>query len=251
VIHKIADAFMVAGVVGTVVELSSLNRLIEYVGRDVARRVSAAHLPPALRSQIWTVVNSQLVYEDYQRGYRLTRGVSGRMNVESTITYKVRNYGFTSVPYSPMLGEESFHKPKFLSVEYRLTSGGGHAFSEEELVAFTAPRPRTRALRVDSLPKVMLRPKDQMPEEVCTVVWRYVAEMEVDYSDITAFGGATIKPVIQLDDKPDDIDFFSDGEGIEHIEGGRRWVFNRPFIEGQHVRVWWHRAGRQSSGTET
>jgi hypothetical protein len=64
---------VIAGIIGIVVELSSLSRLIEYVGRDIARRLSAAHLPSTLRQQIWEVTNSQYVYEDYQRTYRLSR----------------------------------------------------------------------------------------------------------------------------------------------------------------------------------
>ena len=64
--------------------------------------------------------------------------------------------------------------------------------------------------------------------------------MPDEYSDITAFAGTTVDPVIQLDDKPEDLEFLSPGEGVEHIEHGRRWKYKRPFLQGQHVRVWWH-----------
>jgi hypothetical protein len=240
-VHKAADAFMIAGVIGVVIELSSLNRLLEYVGSDVAQRLSAIHLPNEIRQQIWQVINSEFVYEDYQRSYRLSRS-SGKMQVESTISYKVRNYGFSDLGYSPMLGDEIIHKPKFLSVEYRLTSGEGHAFNEDQLIEFTGPRRATKVgSQVKGLPRLLLHSKDRMPQEVCTVTWRYVAEMPEEYSDITAFGGATVNPVIQLEDIPADMDFICDGEGVEQLPGGKRWVFKRPFIKDQHVRVWWHR----------
>jgi hypothetical protein len=244
VIHTAAEAFVVAGVIGLVVELSSLNRLIDFVGQDVAKRVTAAHLPASLRSQVWQIVNAYLVYEDYQHAYRLRREANGEMRVESTITYKVTNYGPHEVEYSPMAAEEAIYQPMFLRVEYRLTGGKAHAFDKEGLVRFTSVRPGSKASHVDGLPRLILRPKSQAPEESCTVTWVYNTLMPETYSDITAFGGPTIDPIIRLDEKPEDMVFFSGGDGVQHVEGGNAWVFKRPFIRDQHVRVWWYPRAR-------
>lgn len=238
-IDRLSDALIVAGLIGVVVELSSLNRLIEHVGRDVASRVTGMHLPTELRRQMSQIVETSLVLEDYTRSYRLHLE-NGKMVVESTLTYNVRNYGFTVQEYSPMLADEAFHNPTFLNVEYRLTNGDGYAFSEQQLALLTTQR-QTRARCVDQLPKVALRPRAQVPDEVCRVTWQYKTIMPEEYSDITAFGAPTINPTIRVDAKPKDIDFFSDGEDVQHVPGGSEWVFKRPFIQGQHVRVWWQR----------
>lgn len=200
------------------------------------------HLPNELRQKIWDIINTQFVFEDYQRSYRLSREAGGKMHVECTITYKVRNYGSGDLEYSPMLGEEAIHSPKFLDLEYRLTSGKGYVFDENGLIKFTTPRDVGNVgIHVKGLPKVVLCPKDQMPNELCTVTWRYTAEMPEEYSDISAFGGATINAVIQLEDLPPDMKFVCGGEGVERLPDGKRWVFKRPFVKDQHVRVWWGR----------
>lgn len=237
-IHKLGDALMIAGIVGIVVELSSLGRLIEHIGTQVAERTTARHLPNPVREQIWEIVNSRLVYDAYERRYAFSHRDDGRIDVHSRITYRVRNYGFASSAYAPTCAEESFYDPQFLSLEYALTSGEGHAFNQEQLSTFTKQRPLTKAICVDDLPKLALHPMSEIPDEACTVTWHYRMIRNVEDSDITSFGGPTIDPVFDLQSPPD-MHSFSDGEKVSHLEGGTRWIFKRPFIRDQHARVWW------------
>jgi len=244
VIEKICDALVVAGVIGLVVELSSLNSVVRRVSEEVARKTSAFHLPPAIRDQIWNIMNTKLVRHDYERRYRLSRIPGGKLSVESTITFNVRNHGTSATEYSPMLAEEDVYNPRFLHVEYGLPDGLTNAFDEKLLEQFTRER-TTRARVVDGLPTVILRPLSQVPDEICAVTLRFTTVMPDEYSDITAFAGPTVDPVIQLDDMPEDLAFMSPGEGVEHVENGRRWKYKRPFLQGQHVRVWWHQRPRE------
>jgi len=57
------------------------------------------------------------------------------------------------------------------------------------------------------------------------------------YSDSVAFAGATVNPVIELIEMPDDIEFHSGGEDCIHHSAGQTWSYRRAFIEEQHVRI--------------
>jgi hypothetical protein len=127
VIEKVCDALVVAGVIGLVVELSSLNSVVRRVSEEVARKTSAFHLPPAIRDQIWNIMNTKLVRHDYERRYRLSRIPGGKLNIESIITFNVRNHGTSAAEYSPMVAEEEVYNPTFLHVEYSLPNGPTNA----------------------------------------------------------------------------------------------------------------------------
>ena len=242
-VEKICDAMIVASIIGLVVELSSFNSVVARVSEAVARKMSAFHLPPALRDLIWNTINIKLIRYDYERRYRLLRISGGKLLIDSSIDFKVSNCGTAPAEYSPYLGEEEAYKPKFLHIEYGLPNGRTNAFDEESLRRFTHQRD-TGAYAVQGLPKLTLRPLTQVPGEVCRVSMRFTTIMPEEYSDITAFGGPTIDPVIQLDEIPEDLEFMSPGDDVEHSDQGRRWKYCRPFLQGQHVRVWWRQRAK-------
>jgi hypothetical protein len=66
--------------------------------------------------------------------------------------------------------------------------------------------------------------------------------MPEEYTDITNFGGPTIGATIIVDRKPDGYDVVAGkDENIRHEETSDSWYFDRPFIAGQQVRIWWFR----------
>jgi hypothetical protein len=148
------------------------------------------------------------------------------------VSYSVKNYSRAAVPYAPKFSEEAFYSPVIKYAEYRLSYGTGYVLNEDRLPVRTVPATGVRA--VDTLPEVTIA-----PQELCNVVWRNVSIMPVHYSDVTGFGGPTGTATLEADEILPDLDFVSAGEHLEHLQGSRTWKFNRPFIQGQHVRVWW------------
>jgi hypothetical protein len=58
------------------------------------------------------------------------------------------------------------------------------------------------------------------------------------YSDVTAYAGMTIHPVIELIEKPYDLDFWaSETSCCKHV--GNVWTYEEAFVAGQHLRTWW------------
>jgi hypothetical protein len=76
-------------------------------------------------------------------------------------------------------------------------------------------------------------------DQKCVVRWAYTIEMPRYYSDVTSFGGVTINPTFELTEKPPNLSFWADMEDCDHAAGGLTWQYNRAFIGGQHLRVWW------------
>ena len=88
-------------------------------------------------------------------------------------------------------------------------------------------------------------------DQVCRVRWEYVLEMPREYSDVTAFRGMTVNPVLELDEKPETLEFEA-AQGGMHPHGA--WIdvdIQRAFIAGQHVRVWWRPTRQCASSSES
>jgi hypothetical protein len=81
-------------------------------------------------------------------------------------------------------------------------------------------------------------PENLRDDQMCLVRWAYQIEMHEYYSDVTAFGGLTVNPVLELVDKPVNFDFWA-SEDNDCKRVGRIWAYERAFVAGQHVRAWW------------
>jgi hypothetical protein len=238
------DACIVAGILAVVIELFSAKRLIERVSHHLAGRLVGRHLPRALQETVSDlVVETGLVLHNYVKAYRFSEfGSEGHLGIEMTTSYEVLNYSDRSIDYAPHLAEEIFYDPHFLCLEYSVGSRA-HAFGQDVLMPLVQQDNDSRVKKVTGPKKLKIRPAKDSPDapDTCRVLWRHTVRMPSEYSDVTAFGAPTIGVSLRVDSKPEGLDFFAGGPGMEHVEGSSTWNSARSFITNQHVRAWWFR----------
>jgi hypothetical protein len=147
------------------------------------------------------------------------------------------NNGKAREKYRPKLQEEGMYFPAVLSLDY-----GNYSLRGDELTTETevggvkgfAPKSYVWIQASDATTAI----EGLSSEQVCVVRWAYQIEMPEYYSDVTAFGGMTINPRIELLDKPDNFEFLASEEPpCKHV--GSTWTYERAYVAGQHLRVWW------------
>jgi hypothetical protein len=217
---------------------------MQRVADELAGKLAGNGLPKELQKQIGDLTKIGLVRTDYKKTYRFDEPQNGRINISMTISFTVLNYGNREEKYEPYLAEETFYDPQFLYLEYHLNTGQSVAYDQQQLMHCRTVRERTHAIEVRGKSIVVPRLRDH-PDAKCHVVWRYRVTMPEQYSDITSFSIPITGITIELEDLPEDLEFFA-GSDADHIENSRTWTFRRSFINGQHVRAWWFRKGSVS-----
>jgi hypothetical protein len=183
------------------------------------------------------VHDTKYVYRDYRKTYRIERQSAVTVVIYITLSYRVVNNGKRRQRYKPKLLEEGMYSPKVSSLQYGKHSVTATDLTEETLaggVRSFCPTKRVRISPSDANAAIENLKDDQS----CLVHWAYQIEMREHYSDVTAFGGMTVNPVLELVDKPEELDFWA-SEDNSCIHVGRTWTYDQAFVSGQHVRVWW------------
>lgn len=237
--YSLADALMVAGVVGSLLEMFSAKFMIERVADDLAEKLVGRGLPKELQAHIRKITKTELVWGNYTKRYSLirTEEAPDRMTMESEISFEVRNYSDLTKQYSPYVAEESFYSPSFKCIEYGLTGEKPLVFNEQYLTQKTQTTPGDRVKRVSDFPKIDLPPIAE--GKFVKALIRYRVNMPLEYTDLTHFANPTTSVRIIVQDIPAGFDFSAEGEGAIHSPDGRSWDFLGPFVGGQHVRVRW------------
>jgi len=70
-VYTLADALVVAGIIGSLLELFSAKLLIQKVADDLAGKLVGRGLPPELQSHIQEITKTALVSLSVQSGWRL------------------------------------------------------------------------------------------------------------------------------------------------------------------------------------
>ena len=249
-VYFLANAFMVAMIMGIILALFSAKLLIERASENLARRLIARGLPAELQGPIKDIVNTDFVRDHYVKSYTFSAPERGQINLDIEIRFEVRNYSDSALDYAPEITEESSCQPEFRFLEYGIAGKKIHTFSDENLSSKVESVSEINVTRVprNALPKVSLKPANGGDKSVCQVTWRYRVTMPEQYCDVTGFDEATVGATLQLQHIPEGLEFGSGGDGSLHHEwGSRSWYFDRPFITGQHVRAWW--GGKKSALT--
>ena len=126
--HALADALMIAGLIGASLDFYSSKFLIEEVSDDLAGKLVGRGLPPELQSHIREITKTVFVRSNYVKEYRFSIIGEGKLRVESTVTFDVRNYSDATSEYSPLAAEETFFDPKFLLLEYGIEGETQHCY---------------------------------------------------------------------------------------------------------------------------
>ncbi len=235
----LGDAFVIAGIIGICLEMFAANRIIEHASHSVAETMSGHGLPESARAVIHDLVhNTKRVYRDHRRTYRIEHHPEkpGYVIVHGTISYRVVNNSKGKDTYQPKLEEVVVYNPTFESLQF-----GDETFTpvtiKSETIKTTATFWPDKTVQIvgseANAPADLLRPDQQ-----CSVRWSYRMEMPDRYSDVTAYTGMTIYPVIELLAKPADLDFWaSEDNSCKHV--GNTWTYEQAFVKGQHLRAWW------------
>jgi hypothetical protein len=250
----LGEALFVAGVVGLGIEMWSASALIEHTAEQLSLRLVGYGLPKAAQAVIHELVHkTKLVYRDYRKAYRIAEcpGRQGFVTVRVRLSYNVVNNGQGPEYYLPTFAEERIYNPVVTSIEcgkYAEAPVNGQEDLRSGAVVFTPRNGSVRLVRSEAVAAMETLAEDQ----VCRVRWEYVLEMPREYSDVTAFRGMTVNPVLELDEKPETLEFeAAHGEECIHMEHGSTWTYNRAFIAGQHVRVWWRPTRQCASSSES
>ena len=251
-VYFLANAFMVAMVIGIILALFSAKLLIEEVSETIAQKLIGRGLPAELQGSIQDIVNTVFVRDRYVKSYTFSTLENGEVNLDIEIRYEVRNYSDLAREYTPEIIEEISCQPEFRFLEYGVAGKKIHTFSEEELSSKVETVSEIDVKRVprSALPKVNLPPAKGGDKPVCQVTWRYRVTVPEQYCEVTAFSEATIGATLQLQKIPDGLEFESGGDdSLYHERGSLSWYFDRPFIAGQHVRARWAARNRPFGDT--
>jgi hypothetical protein len=240
--YALADALIVAGVIGLLLELYAAKFLIEKVSDHLAERLIGRGLPEELQGHIGQIVKTDIVRDNYVKTYDFNDPANGQVRIEITITFEVRNYSDASTEFKPTMDEEAMFRPEFIYLEYGIKGESPRSLNVKDLEKTITLNPKTNVKTAGADQAISLAAIRTHPKEVCNVKWMYAVTMPEEFSDVTAFRAATIGAKLCLGRIPDALIFVSSGEGmVPHTEGSRTWEYKGPYIGGQHVRTWWFR----------
>lgn len=236
-INALADALLIAGILGLLLEIYATRLLVEKVSGDLAEKLVGRGLPSELQAHIKSIVDSDIVRDHYVKTYKLSLIENGeKVQVDVTTSFDVKNYSDSVIEYSPIYQDENVYEPQFMGMEYGV---GGSRFVETVKKQDAA----TKVLTVDGKKKVKLHPFRTNPRAVCEVVIRHRLKMPSEYTDVTNFAAPTMGVTLRTESLPSELDFFSFGEDSSASlpNGDKSWHFDRSFVTGQNFRVWWYK----------
>jgi hypothetical protein len=248
-VKGVGEAFAIAGIVGLCIELFAASQIIEHASHQMAGRMAGQWLPKAAGELLYKLVHdTKLVYRDYRKTYRIERRSGGTVVLRLTLSYRVVNNGKRRERYAPKLMEEGMYSPRVTSLQYRKHCVLAADLIEETLaggVKHFRPKKQVKISPSEATAAIENLREDQ----VCAVRWEYQIEMREHYSDVTAFGGMTIDPTLELIDKPNDLEFWaSEDNSCKHV--GSTWTYEQAFVGGQHIRTWWRPKSCENGGVE-
>jgi hypothetical protein len=243
-VYFLADAFIVAMVLGVAVDVFSAKLLVERISDGLAQRLVGRGLPVDMQAPIRDVVSTDLVRDHYVKSYAFSAPDDGRVQVNVEVRFEVRNYSEAVRDYAPEMVAETFFQPEFHFLEYGIAGRKILTFSEESLSGKAEVEDALGVTRVSrsTLPALSLRPVKTGEKAPCQVTWRYSIVVPEQYCDVTELNEATLGATIQIEALPEELEFVCGGDSsLHHEAGSQSWYFEKAFIAGQCVRAWWFR----------
>ena len=243
-VYFLANAFIVAMVLGVAIDIFSAKLLVERVSDGLAQRLVGRGLPIDMQGPIRDVVSTDLVRDHYVKTYGFFAPEDGRMQVNIEVRFEVRNYSEAVRDYAPELVAETFFQPEFRFLEYGIAGRKIYTFAEDTLSRKAEAEDALGVIRVakGALPTLSLRPVKAGEKAACQVTWRYAITVPEQYCDVTELDEATLGATIQIDSLPEGFEFGCGGDlSLHHQAGSQSWYFEKAFIAGQCVRAWWFR----------
>jgi hypothetical protein len=248
-VYFVADALIVAMILGVAFDLFSAKLLVERVSDGLAQTLVGRGLPIEMQGLVRDVVSTDLVRDHYVKSYAFSTPEDGRVQVNVEVRYEIRNYSEAVRDYAPELTAETFFQPEFRFLEYGIAGRKLYTFSDESLASKVEIEDTLGVSRVpkSALPALSLKPIRAGEKAACQVTWRYGLTVPEQYCDVTDLDEATLGATLHVETLPEELEFVSGCDAsLHHEAGSQSWYFERAFIAGQHLRAWWFR--RRASG---
>ena len=243
-VYFVADAFIVAMLLGVVIDVFSAKLLVERVSDGLAQRLVGRGLPVDMQGPVRDVVSTDLVRDHFVKSYSFSSLDDGRVHVNVEVRFEARNYSEAVRDYAPAITVESFFHPEFHFLEYGIAGRKIYTFSDDALSGKAETEDALGVTRVprSALPALSLKPVKAGEKAACQVTWRYGITVPEQYCDVTELDEATLGATIQIEALPEDLEFIAGGDAsLHHEAGSQSWYFERAFIPGQCVRASWFR----------
>lgn len=243
-VYFLADAFIVAMVLGVAIDVFSAKLLVERVSDGLAQRLVGRGLPADMQAPIRDVVSTDLVRDHYVKSYTFSVPEDGWVQVNVEVRFEVRNYSEAVRDYAPEMAAETFFQPEFRFLEYGIAGRKIYTFSDDSLAGKVEAEDALGVTRVprSTLPVLSLKPVRTGEKAACQVTWRYNITVPEQYCDVTGLDEATLGATIQIEALPEELEFACGGDtSLHHEAGSQSWYFEKAFIAGQCVRAWWFR----------
>ena len=243
-VYFLADALIVAMILGIAFDIFSAKLLVERVSDGLAQTLVGRGLPLELQGVVRDIVSTDLVRDHYVKTYAFSAPGEGRVQLNIEIRYEMRNYSEAVRDYAPEMTVETFFQPQFHFLEYGIAGRKIYTFSDDNLPSKAETNDALGITRVprSALPLLSLRPVKAGEKAPCQVTWRYSLTVPEQYCDITHLDEATLGATLHVEALPEELEFVSGGDAsLHHEPGSQSWYFERAFIAGQHLRACWFR----------
>lgn len=243
-VYFLADALIVAMILGVAFDLFSARLLVERVSDGLAQTLVGRGLPIEMQGPIRDIVSTDLVRDHYVKTYSFSAPENGRSQVNVEVRYEIRNYSEAVRDYAPEMTAETFFQPEFRFLEYGIAGRKIYTFSDENLALKVKVEDDLGVTRVprSALPLLSLNPVKAGEKAACQVTWRYAITVPEQYCDITHLDEATLGATLHVEALPEDLEFVSGYDSsLHHEAGSQSWYFEKAFLSGQHLRAWWFR----------
>lgn len=243
-VYFLADAFIVAMILGLAFDVFSARLLVERVSDGLAQALVGRGLPVEMQGPVRDVVSTDLVRDHYVKTYAFSTPENGRVQVNVEVRYEIRNYSEAVRDYAPEMTVESFFQPEFRFLEYGIAGRKIYSFADENLSSKIETEQDLGVTRIprSALPLVSLRPVKAGEKAPCQVTWRYAITVAEQYCDVTNLDEATLGATLHVETLPEELEFVSGYDpSLHHEAGSQSWYFEKAFIAGQHLRAWWFR----------
>lgn len=243
--NELADALIIAGLIGLAIEIWSKQVLIDDVADILSERLVGYRLPRKAQAVIGNLVlKSKIVLRDYCATFQFTRhpSKSGYLMVRMVISYKALNNGMEPTKYPCGMSEELIYKPTLESLRHGSQTYSGNAISPIDTATQRCWKPTELTLQPS---EASAGPDSLTPDQFCIVRWVYTMEMPERYTTVVSFGAIVIEPEVRFDPLQElPLKFYANpDETCEHSEGSSIWRYRRAFIKDQCIRVWWEPLG--------
>jgi hypothetical protein len=251
--RTLADALVVAGILGFTVDSFLKRALI----RDVGAIFIGWSLPQEVRNYIRKVSQTSIVRKNHRAHFRFVLNeAKNEATVKMTSSMEVFNFSTGVRVYRPKLSLDLRDKPDESAVRCEIRRGA--KVRSKDAAALNKPGCVEKGPDVITwaFGGMLLFPQDVSSLELrpaCTVRWECQATLRVPHTDLLSFTWPTIGVEVTADCPPE-LEFSCDSDdqdSMMHAPGSNQWTYNRLYMPGQSVRPRWRLRNESSQRQDT